>query len=102
MKNAAAYQRERRELNRATPFDQIPHGANGYSNYDCRCETCRAANATRQREYVAEQKRDGVRSHGTPGYAAGCRCEVCRSAKSAQAARYRARRKSRRAEGGAR
>lgn len=30
----------RRRRRRWVPFDQIPHGANGYTNYECRCDDC--------------------------------------------------------------
>lgn len=36
-----------------TPFWLIPHGANGYTNYNCRCPVCRKAN----RELAASRRR---------------------------------------------
>ncbi len=35
--------RARRARLAATVFEEIPHGLNGYNNYFCRCETCKAA-----------------------------------------------------------
>lgn len=32
--------------------DDPRHGRNGYTNYDCRCEICRAAHAAYMREYM--------------------------------------------------
>lgn len=91
----AAYQRQRVKANRETPFEQIPHGTNGYTNYACRCQTCRDANAAAQRDLVARWRENGPVSHGVAGYRSGCRCETCKTAKSVQAAAYRARRKAR-------
>lgn len=36
-----------RERRAQTPFDQIPHGENGFTNYGCRCEICTEANKQR-------------------------------------------------------
>ena len=36
-----------------TPFDDIPHGTGGYSNYLCRCAVCKSAKA----EYARNRKR---------------------------------------------
>lgn len=97
----AAYQRQRVANNRRTPFELIPHGSNGYTNYACRCQACRDANAAAQRQLVARWRENGPVSHGVAGYRSGCRCDTCKTAKSVQAAAYRARKKAR-TKGGAR
>jgi len=96
---AATYQRERVKRNRENPPAQIPHGINGYTNFACRCQQCRDANAAEQRKLVARWRAEGPKSHGIAGYKAGCRCETCRTAKSVQAAKFRARRKQRKQGG---
>lgn len=37
-----------------TPFDDIPHGWNGYQHYKCRCDICRPAGI----EHMRKQRRD--------------------------------------------
>ena len=41
--------RDRKWKARNTPFDEIPHGHGGYSNYLCRCPICKSARAEYQR-----------------------------------------------------
>lgn len=36
---------------RNRPFNEIPHGVNGYRNYGCRCETCTDAGRAAMRAY---------------------------------------------------
>jgi len=43
--------RARRAERRATPFELIPHGEGGYSNYGCHCETCLAAGSKRNADH---------------------------------------------------
>lgn len=38
--NADRHRRKRKRRVRRTPFELIPHGADGYTNYECRCEKC--------------------------------------------------------------
>jgi hypothetical protein len=43
---------------RATRTSEIPHGINGYDNWDCRCQTCRRAKSEANREQrVRREKR---------------------------------------------
>lgn len=65
----------------------IPHGTlSGYTNHKCRCDDCRHAMATYNREL---RRSKGIQppkraQHGSPSkYRAGCRCEECVAAKSA-------------------
>lgn len=63
------------------------HGDNGYSNYGCRCSTCREARRIWQQEYRARLAATDPAEipHGsTNGYDNfRCRCEECCAAKSA-------------------
>ncbi len=65
------------------------HGLNGYSNYRCRCEACRTANAVavagqraRRRVLLARFPDTSVVQHGDAGTYSnwGCRCQPCRAA----------------------
>lgn len=76
--------------------EQVPqHGTyNGYSNYGCKCELCRAAGAEwRRQRYVKKARAPRVPQHGTTSEYGnhGCRCDLCRAAKAeASHARYTA------------
>lgn len=69
------------------PLGDPRHGTyNGYSNYDCRCDECRAANAAYQRRADARRAATGLPEgdprHGENGYTNyGCRCSTCTEAK---------------------
>lgn len=65
--------------------DDPRHGTdNGYSNLHCRCQSCRTANAIKQRDDRARRATVKVPDHvhGTPnGYGNWrCRCDECRRA----------------------
>lgn len=54
------------------------HGKRSTYRSGCRCDQCRAANSTYDRELRA---RAGLREHGNrTTYSYGCRCEPCRAA----------------------
>ncbi len=38
-------QKARTRRAQEVPFEEIPHGLNGYTNYRCKCDTCKAAHA---------------------------------------------------------
>jgi hypothetical protein len=65
------------------------HGTlHGYVYYRCRCERCKAARLSWQRDYRArhlDRLPDGDERHGTAaGYANyGCHCDACRAAATA-------------------
>lgn len=75
-----------------TPSDEFEHGASGYTNHKCRCETCKKGNAeraasSRERLKTELQERNGTAvhpraPHGTvTGYINySCRCFPCRKA----------------------
>jgi hypothetical protein len=69
------------------------HGASGYTNYKCRCETCTIAHSAacaRMKAARAPLAPDDPRHGSTNGYGNwGCRCDQCRAAK-VTAARRRA------------
>jgi hypothetical protein len=62
------------------------HGRNGYSNYRCRCDECRAANTAAQSKYrdrLAQSDPDAIPHGTTNGYDNfRCRCDECRDAKA--------------------
>lgn len=65
------------------------HGTRSGYVLGCRCEWCRKANATYQRNYMAARRqRATTKNHGTQSgyYCDGCRCDECR----AEASRLRA------------
>jgi hypothetical protein len=72
-----------------TPTKRVPdhaHGNNGYSNYGCRCGTCREARRVYQQDYRARlATTDPVAiPHGTTNAYDnfGCRCDECCLAKA--------------------
>lgn len=78
---------------RIGPGDPRHGTANGYTNLDCGCEPCRAANAAEQRKFkrrrVTRTLPDDL--HGTDNAYTnwGCRCARCRAGHAAVAnARY--------------
>ena len=77
----------------------VTHGGSGhaYSNYGCRCDECRAANAARFARRKAERDmRMSDFEHGSSGYVNwGCRCDVCAEAHSEVMAANYASRKAR-------
>ncbi len=67
---ANSMKRERK--GKLTPRDGDPrHGQNGYSNYRCRCDICRAANAKTHYEYMQrspeQQKKNRDRQRQSRG-----------------------------------
>lgn len=65
-------------------YEDIPHGTNGYTNYKCRCEVCKAAASAAAREDRLERQRRAREDpstvpHGTEnGYTNyRCRCGLC-------------------------
>lgn len=75
----------------------LQHGRLGtYTNHECRCDDCRAANATYQRELLARYREEGGRgAHGMDyRYRTGCRCDSCRAAHARADREYRRSRKS--------
>ncbi|MDN5767192.1 MAG: very short patch repair endonuclease [Humibacillus sp.] len=81
--------------------ENAAHGVlSTYSNYQCRCDACRAANAAYQRELIARYREQGGRGqHGTAyRYQTGCRCDDCRAAHAAADRQYRRSRKGSRLE----
>lgn len=67
--------------------DVTSHDRRGYRR-GCRCEICRAANATYTKQ-LRERRRRRLSTtpitHGTDGYSNwGCRCDVCRQAHAIQ------------------
>lgn len=64
--------------------DEIHGTVNGYTNYGCRCDDCRAAvRAQRQKNKAARTAKPiPPRVHGTAnGYGNyGCRCDDCKAA----------------------
>lgn len=95
---ASAYQfaRERNAARDAIP-DEWHGTANGYNNYDCRCDPCKAAWARMNKEQALLRATRGLADddprHGTyNGYTNWkCRCEACRAAaRRYQASRRRA------------
>lgn len=86
-----------------TPGDGDPrHGRNGYSNLNCRCDICRAANVAYQRELREVRRRrivadPSLRPHGveTTYFNWACRCtECCEVHRFRQSERDRRRRRS--------
>ena len=69
------------------------HGMNGYSNYGCRCDTCRTANADFQAAYrdrLAGTPFDEIPHGTTNGYGNyRCRCDACRAANTETRRRQR-------------
>lgn len=93
-KDFAKLYRRRIALAALVPFEDIPHGRNGYSNYFCTCDVCKAAWAA----YVHDQRiRRSLTPfdqipHGEGGYTNyRCRCDVCRKGHHESKQRYRAR-----------
>ena len=79
------------------------HGTlNGYTNYHCKCEDCRAVGRKHFREAAQRRRRDGLPAghplHGTEGgysnYA--CRSDPCAEARKAYSAEWRQRRREER------
>jgi hypothetical protein len=74
------------------PFGEIPHGYNGYVNYFCRCDECRAGWASYTA--IAREKRtkkpfDQI-PHGASGYANHkCRCDICKLEHNKQCKKWR-------------
>lgn len=61
------------------------HGLNGYTNYGCRCGTCRKANSDREKQNRQKRSQQPFSEipHGLSGYTNyRCRCQTCRTAKS--------------------
>ena len=89
------------------------HGTtNGRTNWNCRCERCRAVGREDARRWRATSREDGPpcdcggrlcrltkrsKRHGTPGGHSnwGCRCVRCRAAHAAARRDYQRRRKAR-------
>lgn len=76
---------------------EIPHGTyNGYHNYQCRCDACRATSTPTQRMYREKRLAQPVpeRVHGTyNGYKNyACRCDECVEAHKLYQREYRRRR----------
>ena len=74
------------------PMD-LRHGTvNGYVNYGCRCDKCKAASSRRHKQRVEEGLSETDPRHGTEsGYLNwGCRCESCKAGHSAAAKKRRA------------
>lgn len=105
-KPAAVKQRARRAQRVADiasgklKFEDIPHGSNGYHNYECRCDVCRKA-ATETRAVTVARLRERARlhpeiiPHGTWNAYTNyrCRCPVCVAAEAERAAEKRLRTK---------
>jgi hypothetical protein len=51
------------EVPRSTNY---AHGASGYRNHGCRCETCRAGHRERLARYRANARRDGQDTTRSP------------------------------------
>jgi hypothetical protein len=84
------------------PFDKIPHGTNGYTNYKCRCEVCKTAASKREagvraRRIARAKEHPEIIPHGTAnGYHNyGCRCVPCTGAHAAAKQKEKAARKDR-------
>lgn len=82
---------------RETNITKVPHGTSGgYSNYGCRCRSCKSAWAARLQRRKLERKTETPpeRVHGSPGgyYNWSCRCSRCTSA-AAKSSRPRAARR---------
>lgn len=96
---ASAYSREHPKEDRANRpstidnflafrnnLDDPRHGTmNGYGNYQCRCDKCRAANAAMNkaaRERRSKNIPDNIHGKASTYYNYKCRCEACTNAKS--------------------
>lgn len=77
------------------PWSKFTHGQAGYTYYGCKCDVCRAANATRARKQKNERLARVAAGetkipHGRGGYTNyGCKCEVCTEANSVACRTYR-------------
>lgn len=82
----------RREID--IPATAVHGRISTYSNYRCRCDKCRQANADSHRALIARYRDEGGRGkHGTAyRYQTGCRCKKCRSAHAEADRDYRRRR----------
>lgn len=65
---------------------EIVHGSTtAYIAKGCRCDACKSAWSSYQRERrvrIKAEVESGLRPHGTRmGYWSGCRCEACKRAK---------------------
>lgn len=83
-----AYTRGKR-MERSAALDAgkatVQHGTNnGYLNYLCRCDECKAANREYQKQQVKDRRARETPEHvhGTAsGYTNyGCRCDLCKGA----------------------
>jgi hypothetical protein len=62
----------------------IPHGTdNGYSNYGCRCDLCKAARAAARKGRQGAVPENAVHGKRSTYQACGCRCDLCRAAERA-------------------
>lgn len=65
------------------------HGENGYANYGCRCDECRAGKAQAHRRRARQRERREPPEHGLSGYNNyHCRCDVCCAAKASYMREY--------------
>ena len=75
-----------RKFTKKVPDKPIPHGTiNGYANYKCRCDDCKAAQSERNRkQYTPRPREPKPIQHGTlSGYGTHkCRCDDCKAAQS--------------------
>jgi hypothetical protein len=76
---------------RPAPRGGFTHGANGYRNYGCRCDTCREGNAEDTRWFRAQRRAKLAAGQATPAHGNantysnwGCRCRPCTAAHTAQ------------------
>lgn len=88
------------------PVPSGAHGHNGYTNYGCRCDDCRAGQAEYQKAYrsrassrFASGEVDAPHGSRSTYTNYGCRCDECREAMRAAGPR-RLRKRGPNADGG--